>query len=177
MRAPWRFGAMLAILAAGTGCAGSGNFIVLTAPQRPVEAYNEIQVSELALEVTIDSISRSDLLEVRGSILEAISDQDHVSAVRTEGESQDGWLSVDCTIKEFDKGSRAARWFLGRFGGGAVLTVDCDFRDLGSDSVIASAQFQSEVKGGLFGGGADADGMGSNLAKDVADFLKRGGRR
>jgi hypothetical protein len=171
-----RVAALLVGLLAAPGCA-HGNYTVLVAPRQAIEAYRAIRVEPVTVEITTDSIAQSDLIEIRRSLMDAIAEEDHVQSVVAEGEGGEGWLGVECAVTAFEKGSRAGRWLLGRFGGAAVLGLQCAFRDLASGSVVGSADFEEEVTGGLFGGGADATGMGGKMAKDVADYLKRGGKR
>lgn len=170
------FGVLVILtLLASAGC-GRKQYTVVVAPKQAIEAYRSIQVSPVVMAITADSLAQSDLIEIRGSIIDAISEEDRIQTVAPDAGAQVGWLTVDCTVTKFDKGSRGARWLLGRFGGGAVLGLRCDFRDLASESVVGSADFEEKVTGGWFGGGADAIGMGKRVAKDVADYLRRGGR-
>jgi hypothetical protein len=75
------------------------------------------------------------------------------------------------TITKYDKGNRAARYFVG-FGAGATKVVaHIKFIETATGSVLFEKDVDGKVVIGVFGG--DSKGSTRGLAKEVAKVTKR----
>ena len=61
-------------------------------------------------------------------------------------------LIANCTVTTFEEGSRAKRYFISLGSGKAYTGLTCEFVNAAGE-MIAEADFEGELAGGLFGGG------------------------
>lgn len=99
-----------------------------------------------------------------------------LSASQTAGTNpadatQNGTLKIVGEITKYDKGNRAARYFIG-FGAGATkVNANVKFIDTNTGSVVLEKQVDGVVWIGFFGG--DSSGAKSGLAKEIANLSKK----
>ena len=67
----------------------------------------------------------------------------------------DGVLTLDGTIISFEKGSQAARYFIGFGAGKAYCTIQSVFTDKETGEKVQKINFDGELSMGLFGGTVD----------------------
>ncbi len=86
-------------------------------------------------------------------------------------DQSEGVLVMEGLLISYETGSRAKRYFLGMGTGKAYCTVQCTFRDKATNKELAKLNFEGEVGGGLFGGGAKDSAKG--VVNAIVDYLKR----
>ena len=80
-------------------------------------------------------------------------------------------LRLDGTVTEFDKGSRAARYFVGFGAGRTKIQAHVKFIDAATGAVVFEDDVDGKVVIGAFGG--DSKGATRGLAKEIAKVTKR----
>jgi len=95
----------------------------------------------------------------------------HVRVSDQPSASEQRLLQLAGTITEFDKGNRAARYFVGFGAGRSKIQARVRFTDGATGAVVFEDDVDGKVVMGTFGG--DSKGATRGLAKEVAKVTKR----
>lgn len=79
-------------------------------------------------------------------------------------------LIADCTLISYEKGSRAARYFIGFGAGEAFTTVSCSFIDKNTSNEISAATFDGELSIGFFGGSVSE--ASSAMINSIVEYIE-----
>jgi hypothetical protein len=86
-------------------------------------------------------------------------------------ESESGLLRISGNITQFDKGNRAARYFVGFGAGRSKIQARVTFTDAKTHQLLLEDDVDGKVVMGAFGG--DGRGATRGLAKELAKLAKR----
>ncbi len=161
------------VLALGA-CASPGKYDLSVQPNSPPERFENIEVAPVTTGITSHSLDISAPAMLRSAVVDALAKTGRYSSVEPEIEAAPGVLRVNCEISEYETGSQAMRWLVGRFAGGAYLDATCSFEDAETNRLYAQGVFTGEVKSGWFGGSAGIEGMADDAAAALARFLEKG---
>lgn len=105
-----------------------------------------------------------------------LQDSGAMPVVTPQAETSTSVLILRSTVVSHDKGNRAARYLIGMGAGAAKMIMRIELIDKQTGKKIAETDIRNEMKGGLFGGSADARKMGRDMGKGVSKFLKKRGK-
>jgi len=155
------------------GCAPS-KYMIKSPPTTDVKSFKNVEVASVSTGVTKDEVNPGMPAELRSAIIEAIQNKLIYAQVVPESDLTESVLQIQAKIIEFDKGSQAARYFVGFGAGAASFKVECKFLNKETQAVIAEGTFKTGISGGVFGGASNQEKMAKDVAKQVAKFLKKG---
>jgi len=152
-----------------SGCA-SGYTRVSKVPEGNLGKYLAVEVPDLVGSAEVPE-------EVRKGIPDKIAKQlleDKVfpRVIRNESDMQGQVLLIKGQVVQYNPGSRAMRYLAGPLlgtGKGSVI-VNIKFIDKTNGKDIAEANFEGEIKGGVFGGGFDD--TYNKVATEAMQFIK-----
>lgn len=79
-------------------------------------------------------------------------------------------LAAECKITSFEKGSRAARYFIGYGAGKAYTSLSCLFRSKNTGEIISEASFDGELSMGVFGGSVSE--ASEAMLSSIIDYIQ-----
>ena len=109
----------------------------------------------------VDSISEYNRKHPDAALLSATSASDETDQV----------LVMKSVLLSYEKGSRAARYFLGIGAGKAYCTIQSSFADKKTDRQILRANFEGELTAGPFGGSAKHSAR--EVVEAITDYLRK----
>ncbi|MEN8376940.1 MAG: DUF4410 domain-containing protein [Gemmatimonadota bacterium] len=174
-------------------CATSSSFELTVPPATHPKRFTAVEVAPITSDWVPDDglcpaanspdwdptcSSESVLVEIgsaiRRGIIDELTGSGDFALVVSELDPAPGAVLISCSIVEFDEGSRFTRWFVGLGAGKAQLKMACGFTDLTDAQPYAEGLFSGELKGGFFGGEADAGTMGREVGEAIRRFLRTG---
>lgn len=169
-----RISFLFAIMVFFVGCATPGKYVLKNSPTTNPKSFKNIEVTKVEVGITESELEPETPIDLRTVIIQEIQKKKLFEQVASEFGVDEATLQIQPKIVQFDKGSQAARYFLGFGAGKAHLDVDCKFVNKTTQETIAEGTFVAELKGGFFGGSANQKSMSQNVAKQVVKFLKKG---
>ena len=161
------------------GCS-SNRYVVLTPTTMRLGNYTVLEVEKFG-----SNLQDSDALGVAGKmpalIVEKIrkynlnhSDAKLFSRVILSTDSDvdsTGVVLMKGVLLSYETGNRAKRWLLGLGSGKAYCTLQCTFVDKTTGLEVLKVNFEGELGGGFFGGGAE--GASKAVVSSITNYLKR----
>jgi hypothetical protein len=164
-------------LALVLGCGAPTQYISTPDPIEQLDTYAVLEVApprtdgEEFLEITEEEV-----LSIQEALVERLQKKKVMPEVTFKTDATDRVMLVNSTITRFDTGSQAARYFVGFGAGVAKMVMHVALVDKGTGTTIAETDVQNKIRGGFFGGSANARNMGKEIAKGVEKFIRKKGK-
>lgn len=152
--------AFLLLLAAVSGCASS-HYTVLKPASEPLTNFEILEIQDFQSNLTDeDSINLANRFadQLYNRILEDRAEhpgESIFSEVVRGTDRTESVLLLQGNVIAFDKGSQAARYFIGFGAGKAVCTIRATFINKETGAEVLKTDFDGELSMGFFGGSAD----------------------
>lgn len=167
----------LCLVFLGSGCASSHRYMVVEPPTTALNNYTTLEVQECKSNLQEeDAIKVAE--EIPGMIVEALAkyNEKHPEAMLfskvTKASDQTAQVLVmENVLVSYEKGSQAARYFIGMGAGKAYCTIQSRFIDKSTGEQILKANFEGELSGGFLGGEAKSSAKG--VVSSIIDYLKK----
>lgn len=142
------------------GCASS-HYSVLKSPSQPVSNFSKLEITDFKSNLKDEeSVILAD--KFAGRLYRAILKERELhpgesifEEVVLQTDDTEGVLLLNGTIISFEKGSRAARYFIGFGAGKTYCTIQAVFKNKVTGEEILRTDFDGELSMGLFGGSTD----------------------
>ena len=152
-------------------------YYLLDPPTSQLTQYKVLEVDEFTTHLQEDEAKKV-AVELPNQIVQEITNynQSHsdkplfVRAIR-ETETVERVLVLKGIVISYEPGSSAKRYFIGLGSGKAYCTVQCQFFDKKTGRQVLKANFEGEISGGLFGGGAKGSSKG--VIEAIINYFKR----
>ena len=159
MKTPVAFSVLAAVFLLTSGCA-SHRYSILEPASKPLTSYRILEIKDFrsnlrdseSIELSerfADQLYREILNERQLHPDEVIFDE-----VVRETDETSGVLVLEGTVISYERGSRAARYFIGFGAGKAYCTIQATFTDKKTGEQILKSNFDGELAMGIFGGSA-----------------------
>ena len=167
---------VLSAVLAFWGCA-SGRYVVVDVPTAPLKSFDVLEVKEATS--SVQEAGAVELAKGLGDqIVEKIVGYNMQNPktplfleVTRATDRTDRVLELRSVVQSYEKGSRAARYFIGFGAGKASCAVQCAFVDKASGKQVLRAIFEGELSMGVVGGSAK-QAAGKVLDK-ILQYLKK----
>jgi len=169
--------AMLAVMLAG--CASS-HYTVIEPASEPLTNFEVLEIRDFTSNLSdTDSINLANRFanQLYGKIMDERAAHPGESIFREIVRATDETESVlvlEGTVIAFDKGSQAARYFIGFGAGKAVCTIRAKFINKATGAEVLETDFDGELSMGFFGGSADeaVDAVAKSFIEYFDDYFE-----
>lgn len=160
-----------------SGCASSHRYMIVEPPTTALNNYTTLEIQECK-----SNLQEEDAIKVAEEIPDMIVDalanynKNHPDAmlfsevVRASDQTAQV-LVMENVLVSYEKGSQAARYFVGMGAGKAYCTIQSRFVDKSTGEQVLKANFEGELSGGFFGGEAKDSAKG--VVSSIIDYLKK----
>ena len=165
-------GALLpfAVIVVFSACMSNRAVVIDPFEKQSPRDFDVLEIPEFKTTVTED-LDPEILQLIPDRTIEKLRDEGIFREVTRETNQTDGVLKMEGLLVSYETGSRTKRWLLGLGSGKAYCTVQCTFRNKTSGQELAKMNFEGEVAGGLFGGGAKDSAKG--VVNAIVDYFRR----
>ena len=164
-------GVLLLLLLLLSGCMSSNRYVIIDPSTAALRNYSVLEVRDFR-----SNLSEPEAIALAGEFPSMIvsgindynarhSDARLFSEVTRMKPGTYRVLVMESTLLSYEKGSRAARYFIGFGAGKAYCTIQSVFIDKTTGKQVLKANFEGELGGGFFGG------TSKQAAREVVDSI------
>jgi len=153
------------------GCMSSNRYVIIDPSSASLRNYPILEVRDFK-----SNLSEPEAVALAGEFPSMIVDGlnkyniDHpdkqlFKQIVRQHTGTDGVVVMESTLLSYEKGSKAARYFIGFGAGKAYCTIQSVFIDKATGKQLLKANFEGELSGGIFGG------TSKQAAREVVDSI------
>lgn len=152
------------------GCSSHRATVVEPFQNSRLSDFGVLEIPNFETTVT-GELDQEVLTEIPNQTMQKLQEEGFYREVTRNTEQNDDVLVMEGMVISYEKGSRAKRYLIGLGSGKAYCTVQCTFKNKATGQTLAKVNFDGELSGGFFGGGAK--GTAEGVVSAIVDYFKQ----